>query len=170
MQTDPQYNQPANTAAGIYNWFRAAVPYPTDKSLHVQLGVHFEEVGEMLETIHGTDLHTGQLIMEAESAMKALADHLKKASTTVIEINEQHRADFLDSICDQVVTGIGSAYMLGMQVIPAIAEVNASNWSKFVNGEPVFNADMKIVKGPSYWKPELAKYASVSVSLGSIAA
>ena len=164
---DPQYDYAVNTAASIFNWFRRAVPQPTDKNLHVQLGVHFEEVGEMLETIHGTDLHTGQLLMEAESAIKALAEHLKKAQTTVIEVNTQHRGDFLDSICDQVVTGIGSAYMLRMQVVPALAEVNESNWSKFVDGQPVFNEYKKIIKGPAYWKPELVKYTELRPSSGA---
>ena len=37
-----------NTVSEIKNWFQKAVPAPSDKNRAVQLGCHFEEVGEML--------------------------------------------------------------------------------------------------------------------------
>jgi len=48
--------------------------------------------------------------------------------------------------------------MLGYQIHGAMLEVNASNFSKFVDGEPVFNEDRKIMKGPDYFKPDLKKF------------
>ena len=35
----------------ILQFFRKAVPNPTSKNLHVQVGVHFEEVTEMLDAM-----------------------------------------------------------------------------------------------------------------------
>ena len=33
------------------NWFKEAYPLRTGKNLHTQLGVHFEEIAELLKTI-----------------------------------------------------------------------------------------------------------------------
>lgn len=37
-----------------------------------------------------------------------------------------------------------------MNVPGALAEVNRSNYSKFEDGEPVFNENMKVMKGKDY--------------------
>jgi hypothetical protein len=39
-----------------------------------------------------------------------------------------------------------------------MAEVNASNWSKFVDGHPLFDTNQKIQKGPDYVKARLEPY------------
>ena len=61
----------------------------------------------------------------------------------------------LDSLADQLVTGVGVAHMLRMDIIGALNEVNLSNFSKFVDGIPQFDANRKIIKGPDYFKPNL---------------
>ena len=48
--------------------------------------------------------------------------------------------------------------MLKLPILDALHEVNRSNWSKFVDGNPVFDENMKIVKGPNYFKPDLSKF------------
>lgn len=140
-----------------YNWFEEAIPDPTSKNFHTQLGVHCEEVAEMLEEIQGKDQETRKLLADAELAMSALADHLKAKDGTV-EIPEQNRIGFLDSLCDQVVTATGVADLAGFDFPGAMAEVNRSNWSKFVDGKPVFNDNKKIAKGPDYKKADLEPF------------
>jgi predicted HAD superfamily Cof-like phosphohydrolase len=137
------------------NWFRKAIPHPTDQNLHTQLGVHFEEVGEMLETLTSENLHTAYLVERAEEAMKALASHLK-GNQGVIKVSNLH--EMLDALCDQLVTTTGTAHMLHLNIIGGLDEVNRSNWSKFVDGEPVFDANMKIQKGPNYFKADLSTF------------
>jgi hypothetical protein len=62
----------------------------------------------------------------------------------------------LESIADQIVTGIGVAHCAQMDAITACDVVNASNWSKFdADGQPIFNANGKIIKGPGYFPPSL---------------
>ena len=61
-------------------------------------------------------------------------------------------------MCDQIVTAIGVGYMLDFDMVGALTEVNSSNWSKFEDGEPIFDENGKIAKGKDYFKPELAKY------------
>ena len=59
------------------------------------------------------------------------------------------------ALADQVVTAVGVGHTLGIDVPDAAGRVNASNWSKFVDGQPVFDENGKIAKGPSYQPVDL---------------
>ena len=74
------------------------------------------------------------------------------------ELSTDARVELLDALCDQIVTAVGVAYMMGMDIESALAEVNRSNWSKFEGGVPVFNEQGKIAKGVEYTPPELSDY------------
>ena len=133
----------------IFNWFQKAVPEPKSKNINTQLGVHIEEVAEMLDEMYSRDHVTYDLIKEACTVMEQLAERLK-----ITEIEDlillPNREKFLDSLCDQIVTATGVGHMMGMNLPDALDEVNKSNYSKFVNGEPIFNENLKIIKGPDY--------------------
>ena len=133
----------------IKGWFELAVPTPTDKNRAVQLGCHFEEVAEMLAAI-------GETFIAERLAL--IATQYKKDSE--VEINEPglDRTELLDAICDQIVTAVGVAHMFGMDIEGALDEVNRSNWSKFVDGAPVFDANGKIAKPATYSKPNLEQF------------
>lgn len=142
-----------STDAAISQWFALAVPNPTDKNRAVQLGVHFEEVDEMMQALHIPETQRGQ--------MQRLAKMLKESMTVSIdELDHHKRVELLDALCDQVVTAIGVAHMFGMNIVGALAEVNRSNYSKFVDGKPIFNEHGKIAKGPNYSKPNLTPFVS----------
>ena len=133
----------------IKGWFELAVPTPTDKNRAVQLGCHFEEVAEMLAAI-------GETVIAERLAL--IATQYKKDSE--VEINEPglDRTELLDALCDQIVTAVGVAHMFGMDIEGALDEVNRSNWSKFVDGAPVFDANGKIAKPATYSKPNLEQF------------
>ena len=138
-------------------WFELAHADQGYQKRTVQLGVHFEEVGEMLAALKSGDYGTSVLLAEAQTAMEALALHLKQNSKTV-RINAE-RVLLLDSLCDQAVTAAGVAYDFGFKYPQALREVNRSNFSKFVNGAPVFDENGKIKKGPDYSPPNLISYS-----------
>lgn len=128
----------------------------TDKNRQTQIGVHFEEVAEMIAEIGATDLPTIEYINAAQTAMTALAVHLKN-SVPLIFIKD--RLSFLDACCDQLVTVTLSAVLADMDPVGGLREVNRSNYSKLVNGKmqkvPV---TLKWVKGPNYSKPDLTPF------------
>lgn len=138
-------------------WFELAHADQGHQKRTVQLGVHFEEVSEMLAALKSGDYGTSVLLAEAQTAMEALALHLKQNSKTV-HINAE-RVLLLDSLCDQAVTAAGVAYDFGFKYPQALREVNRSNFSKFVNGAPVFDENGKIKKGPDYSPPNLVSYS-----------
>ncbi|AJD82824.1 nucleoside triphosphate pyrophosphohydrolase family protein [Achromobacter xylosoxidans] len=142
----------------IANWFRASTPQPQPQNLSTQLGCHFEEVAEMLDTLNGHSEYAQYVLSNALNALEVLSNYCKE-NAGMITLEEGMRAEFLDAICDQVVTGMGCAVLHNMDPHFALIEVNRSNWSKFVNGQPVRDPNtQKIMKGPDYFKPDLSKF------------
>jgi len=150
-----------NKYNGIENtelFLKTAFPIILSKNQHTQLGVHFEEISEMVDTITGKDAKTIFLLDMVSKANKALALFLKE-NDNVIEIKPENRVEFLDGLCDQIVTATGVAYMNGMDIVNGLAEVNRSNFSKFdENGNPILDENLKMVKGPHYSKPNLKPF------------
>ena len=136
-------------------WFEIAVPNPTSKNISTQMGCHLEEVEEMLQTIYPNGVYDAELLQRAQDALTNLANHMKrKADAYRIDVS----TDLLDSLADQIVTATGVGTFLGMNVPGALAEVNRSNYSKFEDGEPVFNENKKVMKGKDYTPPDLTPY------------
>lgn len=138
-------------------WFAEAKPNPTEKDLSIQMGVHFEEVSEMVENISAHDPEARAKLQIAFDALKSLGDCMKN-NPTHYYVRDENRSELLDALCDQVVTATGTAYMLGFKFNGAMQEVNDSNWSKFVDGKAILNEQGKIAKGPDYFKPNLIPY------------
>ena len=144
-----------NVLKDTVSWFQRAVPKPSDKHLHVQLGVHMEEFAELLQEIFSKDVTTACMLSAAKEAVKELANHLKKEQGVIAFPD---RVAALDAICDGQVTGARLAHMLNMDVVGGLQEVNRSNESKFVDGQPIFDAQGKIKKGPNYQPPCLKPF------------
>jgi hypothetical protein len=135
------------TLLDTYTWFQKARPNPTDKDRSTQLGVHLEEVVEMLDAL-GADSKTLPHLMAARRNLSALAEGIK-AGTMQVHVNDHNL--YLDAICDQIVTATGVGYTEGYDVVGAMTEVNRSNFSKFdAEGNPIFNENKKVMKGPNY--------------------
>lgn len=134
-------------------WFARAIPEPTERNLQIQISVHLEEVEEMLRTLEFSDPITAAILKQTKDGLGFLSQCLKQSTA---EVTITDRNEFLDAICDQIVTATGCGHMANMKVVKAVSEVNSSNWSKFdENGEPIFDANGKITKGPRYRKPDL---------------
>ena len=137
----------------IKKWFEVAKPEPTVKDASVQIGCHYEEVAEMANAL--LDYKIKERAENAANTYKDADDYF----TDFLEyLTESQRIYILDALCDQIVTAVGVAYMMGMDIEGALAEVNRSNWSKFEGGVPVFNEQGKIAKGAEYTPPELSDY------------
>lgn len=123
----------------------------------VQIGVHFEEIVELLECIE-TDSATDTDSLECiADDLRLIATSIKKATIQAF-IKTGKKVDALDALCDTEVTGNGIAYLADFDKNGADKEVLASNDAKLVNGKPVLLPGGKIGK-PEGWKaPELERF------------
>ena len=131
-------------------WFNVCKPSPTPEQACVQIGVHLEEVAEMLTALKEHDEAT--TINRLANTYKTNSHHANWS------IKNSNKAELLDSIIDQAVTIQGVCHTLGMDYKGALEEVERSNASKLVDGKPIFDKNGKIAKGGSYSPPNLKPY------------
>ena len=136
----------------IQIWHEKARPNPTHENLNVQVGCHFEEVAEMLEEMAGADEYADVLLVKATVAVHRLAEAMKSGEAKLFI---RDRKQFLDSLCDQIVTATGVGHCARMNVTEGVRRVNTSNWTKTVNGEFVRDMHGKIMKPEGYQPPDL---------------
>ena len=143
----------------ILEWFKQAKPNPTNEDACVQIGCHYEEVAEMALVLSEHINDKGDMV---DSMLNKVAATYKDKDDDNLEhlktLFNSELVELLDSLCDQIVTAIGVAYMMGFDIQGALNEVNRSNWSKFVDGKPIFNEQGKIAKPESYSPPDLTNF------------
>lgn len=103
-----------------------------------------------------TDAHM-QVLAEAQIALGKLSELMKTDHMAIFPANN-NRLALLDALADQIVTATGVGTFLGMNVPGALTEVNRSNYSKFEDGEPIFNENKKVMKGKDYTPPDLTPF------------
>lgn len=142
----------------VLEWHKRACPEPDNKAITVQLGCHLEEAVEFLRCVR-TDAEGGQLVLDRTIVdLEWLSGKFKKGEY-VAHIPNHLRKAALDGLADQIVTAVGVGYRAGMQPVEALTEVDISNWSKFdEKGQPIYDANGKVIKGPNYRPPHLEGY------------
>jgi predicted HAD superfamily Cof-like phosphohydrolase len=139
-------------------WHKRARPNPTDENFNVQLGCHLEEIVEMVEALRFTYKNGTGVEMPGKNSMiyqqvKDFSDGLKSGR---ISAQIADRKGLVDSLADQIVTSVGVGHCANTNIVKAVDIVNTSNWSKFSpEGEPYFDQNGKILKGPNYVPPAL---------------
>jgi hypothetical protein len=151
-----------NPITQILSWINKAVPSPTDRDIHNQLGDHFDEVADMLGVLKeaGASFKAKEKITFAEDVMNYLALQFRAFDEEIIlDLDKIDRVKFLTSLCGQVVNSIETSHVTGLDIQGGIREVAESNDSKFgEDGSPIFNKQLKIMKGPNYKKPNLKNF------------
>ena len=141
----------------IKRWLETAFPKPTEKDQATQIGVHLEEVAEFMEAI-GSCKATTILVQDVSDNFKQNPNIYQDADGNAITLPEDFKIQMLDALCDQIVTATSVAHSMGFNIVGAIKEVNASNWSKFEDGKPLYDANGKVIKGKHYFKPNLKPF------------
>ena len=80
-------------------------------------------------------------------------DELKKA------IQDKDIVEVADALTDILYVTYGAGHAFGIDLDQCFDEVQNSNMSKLGDdGKPIYNENGKVMKGPSYFKPDLSKY------------
>ena len=139
----------------ILKWQQTAKPVPTIEDACVAIGCHYEEVGEMAAVTGEKEILE---LCEGASYYYKRQDKSFLSDLELLANDDEAKIELLDALCDQIVTAVGVAHMLDMDIEGALDEVNKSNYSKFEDGKAVLDENGKIRKGKDYFPPDLTKF------------
>ena len=87
--------------------------------------------------------------------IKEELDELKTA------LDNKDLLEVADALTDILYVTYGAGHAFGIDLDKCFEEVQNSNMSKLdENGKPIYNDSGKVMKGPSYFKPDLSKFVS----------
>ena len=74
-------------------------------------------------------------------------------------IDKEDIKEVADALTDILYVTYGAGHAFGINLDKCFEEVQNSNMSKLgLNGKPIYNDKGKVMKGPSYFKPDLSKF------------
>tara|TARA_A100001011_G_scaffold391862_1_gene478194 strand:- start:108 stop:449 length:342 start_codon:yes stop_codon:yes gene_type:complete len=74
-------------------------------------------------------------------------------------IKQKDLKEVADALTDLLYVTYGAGHSYGINLDDCFQEVQDSNMSKLDNnGNPIYNEDGKVLKGPNYFKPDLSKF------------
>ena len=74
-------------------------------------------------------------------------------------IQDKDLKEIADALTDILYVTYGAGHAFGIDLDECFEEVQKSNMSKLgIDGKPIYNENGKVMKGPSYFKPNLEKF------------
>ena len=112
--------------------------------VHMRMALIAEEFSELVGAVYGSEAR-GFLEEAFDNAVKA-DDHTRDT------------VEVADALGDLVYVIYGMALEMGIPMRDVLAEIQASNLSKLgADGKPIYREDGKVLKGPNYFRPDIAK-------------
>jgi|TARA_A100001015_G_scaffold262720_1_gene309132 predicted HAD superfamily Cof-like phosphohydrolase len=119
---------------------------------------NFESVKKFMETF-GQEIRekacfpNEKIISLRYDLIKEELEELKDA------IDKKDIKEVADALTDILYVTYGAGHAFGINLDKCFKEVQNSNMSKLgLNGKPIYNDKGKVMKGPSYFKPDLSKF------------
>ena len=119
---------------------------------------NFEKVGLFMSTF-------GQ---EIQKKARWSSDKINNLSINLIEeelnefkeaISKKDLKEVADALTDILYVTYGAGHAFGINLDDCFEEVQKSNMSKLGDdGNPIYNENGKVMKGPKYFKPDLKKF------------
>ena len=74
-------------------------------------------------------------------------------------IDKNNLKEVADALTDILYVTYGAGHAFGINLDACFIEVQSSNMSKLgKDGKPIYNEHGKVLKGPTYFKPDLSKF------------
>ena len=116
-----------------------------------KVGIFMKTFGQELKTKSG--LSTEKINKLRISLIEEELEELKLA------IKENDIKEVADALTDILYVTYGAGHAFGINLDKCFEEVQNSNMSKLGDdGKPIYNENGKVMKGPSYFKPDLNKF------------
>ena len=121
---------------------------------------NFEKVGLFMKTF-GQEVKTNASF-SSNKINKLRIDLIEEELGELKDaISKKDLKETIDALTDILYVTYGAGHAFGVNLDKCFEEVQNSNMSKSdENGKPIFNDAGKVMKGPSYFKPDLSKFVS----------
>jgi len=119
---------------------------------------NFEKVGQFMKTFGQEVKNKPGLSSEKINNLRiSLINEELEEFKEAIKNNDLKEA--IDALTDILYVTYGAGHAFGVNLDECFDEVQRSNMSKLgVDGKPIYNEAGKVMKGPSYFKPDLSKF------------
>ena len=116
-----------------------------------KVGIFMKTVGQ--EVKNKPSFSTEKINKLRLDLIKEELDELKEA------MDNKDLLEVADALTDILYVTYGAGHAFGINLDKCFEEVQNSNMSKLdENGKPIYNDAGKVMKGPSYFKPNLKKF------------
>ena len=118
---------------------------------------NFSKVGIFMKTF-GQEVKN-KPSFSSDKINKLRIDLIKEELEELTEAMEnKDLLEVADALTDILYVTYGAGHAFGIDLDKCFEEVQNSNMSKLgENGEPIYNENGKVMKGPNYFKPDLKK-------------
>ena len=119
---------------------------------------NFEKVGQFMKTF-GQEVKDkpGLSSQKINNLRISLINEELEEFKQAIQNNDLKEA--IDALTDILYVTYGAGHAFGVNLDKCFEEVQRSNMSKLgSDGKPIYNKLGKVMKGPSYFKPDLSKF------------
>ena len=121
---------------------------------------NFDKVGTFMKTF-GQEVKT-KPSLSSDKINKLRIDLIKEELEELTEaMQKKDLLEVADALTDILYVTYGAGHAFGINLDECFNEVQNSNMSKLgKDGKPIYNETGKVMKGPSYFKPDLSKFVS----------
>jgi predicted HAD superfamily Cof-like phosphohydrolase len=121
---------------------------------------NFDKVGTFMKTF-GQEVKT-KPSFSSDKINKLRIDLIKEELEELTEaMQKKDLLEVADALTDILYVTYGAGHAFGINLDECFNEVQNSNMSKLgKDGKPIYNESGKVMKGPSYFKPDLSKFVS----------
>ena len=119
---------------------------------------NFEKVGIFMKTF-GQELKTKSELSTEKINKLRISLIEEELEELKLAIKENDIKEVADALTDILYVTYGAGHAFGINLDKCFEEVQNSNMSKLGDdGKPIYNEQGKVMKGPSYFKPDLNKF------------
>ena len=119
---------------------------------------NFEKVGTFMKTFGQEEREKSSL--SSDKINKLRLDLIEEELGELKEaIKNDDLLEVADALTDILYVTYGAGHAFGINLDKCFEEVQNSNMSKLDNdGNPIYNENGKVMKGPNYFRPDLNKF------------
>lgn len=152
-QNLPDANRPEDLVRQFHDTYGLPIaddgPRADRDRVHMRMSLIAEEFAELTGAVYG---------QEARGIIERAFEEAR-----IVDDYSRDTVEVADALGDLTYVVYGMALELGIPMADVLAEIQGSNMSKLgADGKPIYREDGKVLKGPDFYDPDIAKVLGIS--------